>query len=235
MWMSRTSPDGEEGYPGTLEVEVGYSLEKEKALRIEYRARAVDADTVLNLTNHSYFNLDGVERARLSSIEQHSLRLHASRVALVDSHMIPTSVVAIEAGSPFDFFSKPKLIGKDISRDDHPIAAEQIKIAGGYDHSFRIDNAHGSTSLVLAAELRSEASGREMRVLTTQPYVHLYSGNFLTDECVGRGGSIYGFRSGLCLETQQLPDSPNRDNSTLLKKGDEFRSTTVYEFGITPK
>jgi aldose 1-epimerase len=214
--LTYTSPDGEEGYPGTLQVAVTYKLSTKDALSISYEA-TTDKPTVLNLTNHTYWNLAGS-----GDVLKHELRLNARQFTEVDAGLIPTGRYLPVAGTPLDF-TAAKPIGRDIA------GLKGEGLPGGYDHNFVIDGKPGE--LALAAEVRDPASGRKMRVLTTQPGVQLYTANHLKD-VGGRGGQIYGPYAGLCLETQHFPDSPNKPNfpSTVLRPGGKFRSITVYEF-----
>ncbi len=216
---SYTSPDGEEGYPGTLQVSVTYTITEGNQLRIEYQART-DKPTVLNLTNHAYWNLTGS-----GDVRAHVLRLHASRYTPVDAGLIPTGEIRPVKGTPLDF-TAAKPVGRDLA------ALQGEGQPGGYDHNFVIDSAKPG-ELSLAAEVRDPVSGRIMRVLTTEPGVQLYTANHLRD-LPGRGGVKYGPRAGLCLETQHFPDSPNHPEfpSTVLRPGETFRSTTVYEFSV---
>jgi aldose 1-epimerase len=214
--LSYTSPDGEEGYPGTLQVAVTYQLTAKDQLTISYEA-TTDRPTVLNLTNHTYWNLAGT-----GDVLGHELRLNAAHVTEVDAALIPTGRYLAVAGTPLDFMTA-KSVGRDLA------ALQGEGRPGGFDHNFVIDARPGI--LTLAAEVRDPASGRKMRVLTTQPGVQLYTANGLKD-VAGRGGQIYGPNAGLCLETQHFPDSPNKPNfpSTVLKPGENFRSQTVYQF-----
>ena len=219
--LSYLSRDGEEGYPGNLTVSVVYSLTAEPALRIDYEATC-DRPTPLNLTHHSYFNLRG-EGA--GNILNHELALRASHYTPLNSVQIPTGEIAAVAGTPFDFRT-PEEIGKRIS-DPHP----QLKNGSGFDHNFVLDAGSAATP-ALAATVHEPHSGRWMEVLTTEPGLQFYSGNFLDGTLVGKSGRSYLRHSGLCLETQHFPDSPNQPNfpNTILRPGQVFRSTTTYRF-----
>jgi aldose 1-epimerase len=216
------SKDGEEGYPGNLSVTVRYTLSG-GALKIEYSA-TTDKDTVLNLTNHSYFNLSGQGNG---TILAEQVKLNASRFTPVDSGLIPTGELKSVVGTPFDFL-KPHAVGERINADD-----EQLHLGhDGYDHNFVIDG--GGKGLTEAAEVYDPASGRVLEVLTTEPGVQFYTANFLDGSVKGKGGVAYPRNSALCLETQHYPDSPNHPDfpSTVLKPGSEFHSTTVYRFTV---
>ncbi len=215
-----TSPDGEEGFPGTLEVYVRYSIGDKNDLHIDYRA-TTDKTTVLNLTNHSYFNLEG---SGSPTALDHKLTLMAGNFTPVNANLIPTGAIATVAGTPFDF-RKPTAIGARINEKN-----QQLEYGKGYDHNFVL-NRNGGTGMMLAAKVEDAKSGRVMEVLTTQPGIQFYSGNFLDGKNVGIGGP-FRYRSALCLETQHFPDSPNHPEfpSTVLKAGQEFHSTTVYRF-----
>ena len=223
--LVHVSPDGDEGYPGTVQVEVVYAFTRDDALEVSYRAMT-DAPTPINLTQHSYFNLAG---AGAGDILGHELELAASRFTPVDAALIPTGELRRVAGTPFDF-STPERIGARIDVPD-----EQLRLAGGYDHNFVIDRA-ASSELVLAARLTHRESGRGVDVHTTQPAIQFYSGNFLDGSVRGKGGVPHRYRSGLALETQHFPDSPNHPAfpSTILRPGETFSSRTVYQFEVRP-
>ncbi|HVY06999.1 MAG TPA: aldose epimerase family protein [Burkholderiales bacterium] len=212
------SPDGEEGYPGNLDAEVRFSMARDGALRIDYRARS-DRPTPVNLTNHAFFNLGNG-----ADILGHELRLFSSRFTPVDDTLIPTGDLRKVAGTPFDF-REPERIGARIGADD-----TQLARAGGYDHNFVVDGRPGT--LRPAAEVYDRQSGRAMRVLTTQPGIQFYSGNFLDGSVTGRNGIAYTRRRALCLETQHFPDSPNQPHfpSTILAPGSTYRQATTFQF-----
>jgi aldose 1-epimerase len=222
--LTYTSPDGEEGYPGALQATVTYALLADaNELRIDYRA-TTDKETVVNLTNHSYFNLSGV---MTQQILDHQLLLKAQRFTPVDSTLIPTGELRAVAGTPFDF-TKATTIGARINQDD-----EQLKFGRGYDHNWVLDKPENADSQ-LGAQVYEPTTGRVLEVLTTEPGIQFYSGNFLDGTVRGKGGVLYGHRTGFCLETQHFPDSPNHANfpSTVLKPGQTYRSTTVLRFSI---
>jgi aldose 1-epimerase len=210
------SKDGDQGYPGTVTATVRYSL-KGGTLRIEYSA-TTDKPTVVNLTNHSYFNLSGSP-----DILGTELKLNASHYTPVDETLIPTGEIAPVAGTPFDF-RQATAIGKRINDN-----TEQLKRGKGYDHNWVLD---ASGKLALAAEAHDPASGRVLQVWTDQPGIQFYSGNFLDGTVKGKGGKTYGHRSGFCLETQHYPDSPNHPKfpTTELKPGQRYHTVTEFRF-----
>jgi aldose 1-epimerase len=222
--LAYTSPDGEMGYPGTLSVRARYRLSPDNELRIDYRA-TTDAPTHVNLTNHSYVNLAG-EAA--GSIEGHQLQLHAGHYVPTDATNIPTGEIAPVAGTPFDF-SAPHPVGERIDAAD-----EQLEYGLGYDHNFVLDPAPASRALRPAARVADPASGRALEVLTTEPGIQFYSGNQLDGTLAGPGGAAYGPRTGLALETQHFPDTPNQPGfpSTVLRPGQVYESATVYRFSV---
>jgi aldose 1-epimerase len=220
--FSRTSPDGEEGYPGNLAATVTYRLSDSNELTIEYHA-TTDKPTPVNLTQHTYFNLGG--HASGTRVVDHNIRINADRYTPVDQTLIPTGELASVTGTPFDL-RRPAFIGTGADA-----AHEQIKIAGGYDHNFVL-SARG-TGLAHAAWLHDSQSGRSLDVFTTEPGLQFYSGNNL-ETTAGKDGATYGRRAGLCLETQHFPDSPNRPNfpSTIVRPGTPYTSKTVWRFGV---
>lgn len=215
-----TSADGEEGFPGEVQVTVRYVLgTTDNTWRIDYRAEA-DRATVLNLSHHDYFNLAGG-----GAVRDHRLTIPASRFCPVDAGLIPLGLAPVDE-TPFDF-RVPAQIGARMDEPD-----EQLRVAGGYDHNWVLDRE--PAGLALAARLEHEPSGRVMEVLTTEPAVQFYSGNFLDGSLRGRSGESFRQGAGLCLETQHYPDSPNQPGfpSTVLRPGETFSSSTLHRFGV---
>jgi aldose 1-epimerase len=219
--LTYVSKDGEEGFPGTLTTTVRYTLTG-SAVRIEYSA-TTDKNTVLNLTNHSYFNLAGQGKG---DVLGHVVQIDASRMTPVDANLIPTGELKSVEGTPFDFRT-PHTIGERINADD-----AQLHLGKGYDHNFVLDHPQGQ--LTEAAEVYEPTTGRILQVLTTEPGVQLYTANFLDGSITGKEGRVYNRRFAFCLETQHFPDSPNHAGfpTTELKPGQRFHSVTVFQFSV---
>ncbi|HZQ90465.1 MAG TPA: aldose epimerase family protein [Terriglobales bacterium] len=216
--LEHTSPDGDQGFPGTLTAVVRYTLSG-GALKIEYGATTAKP-TVVNLSNHSYFNLSGGASA---DVLGHELTIHAARFTPVNATLIPTGELRPVAGTPFDF-RQARRVGERIDEKD-----SQIEAGRGYDHNFVLDSPG---KLRVVAELYEPGSGRVLTVSTTEPGVQFYTGNYLNGSAIGKGGRSYGRRAGLCLETQHFPDSPNHPDfpSTVLNPGERFHSVTIFAF-----
>jgi aldose 1-epimerase len=217
--LSYISQDGDQGFPGTLTTTVRYTLDG-NALRIEYSA-TTDKNTVLNLTNHSYFNLAGQAK---TDVLGHVVKINAAKITPVDATLIPTGELKSVEGTPFDFRT-PHAVGERIGAND-----EQLHFGLGYDENFVLD--HPAGQLAEAAEVYEPTTGRILKVLTTQPAVQFYTGNHLDGSITGKDGRVYKKRFAFCLETEHYPDSPNHPGfpSTELKPGQRFHSVTVYEF-----
>ena len=217
--LSYLAADMEEGYPGNLNIEVIYTLQSDNTLRIDYKA-TTDKATVLNLTNHSYFNLNGA-----ADVLEHEVILHADKFLPVDETVIPTGELRPVVGTPFDFTEKYK-IGERINDTSY----EQIVLGSGYDHCYVLTDT--SSDLRLAAEVFEPQTGRLMEVFTTEPGMQFYSANHLKGDIIGKGGITYGRRSAFCVETQHFPDSPNQSHfpTTVLRPDEVYQSTTSYKF-----
>ncbi|OGC02869.1 galactose mutarotase [candidate division KSB1 bacterium RBG_16_48_16] len=216
--LTYESPDGEENYPGDLKVTVNYILTDDNGLRIDYEA-TTDKRTVVNLTNHAYFNLRGD-----GDILDHVVMINADKFTPTDKGLIPTGELRDVEGTPFDF-RQPKAVGLRINNPD-----EQLVFAGGYDHNWVLNK--GGEKLTLAAEVYEPTTGRVMEVYTTEPGIQFYTGNFLNGSLTGKNGVVYNHRTGFCLETQHFPDSPNKPQfpSVVLSPGERYTQTTIYKF-----
>lgn len=219
--LTYLSKDGEEGYPGNLRAEVTYTLTDQNEWKITYQA-TTDKKTVVNLTQHTYFNLTG---DATKDILGHEVMLAADKFLPVDKGLIPTGELKPVAGTPFDF-TKPATIGSRIGDKD-----AQLETGKGYDHCFVLNGK--TDSLRLAASVYEPTTGRTVEVLTTEPGIQFYTGNFLDGTKIGKGGVPYAFRHGFCLETEHFPDSPNQSAfpSVVLEPGQTYKTTTVYKFG----
>jgi aldose 1-epimerase len=224
LQLQYLSKDGEEGYPGALSVSVIYTLSDQDEFIVDYSA-TTDKATVVNLTHHSYFNLESAEGDTLG----HVLTINADRFTPVDSGLIPTGEVRAVKGTPMDF-TRPKLVGADLPSKD-----PQLAIGHGYDHNWLLNRSRDGLSL--AARLMGPESGRVMEIFTTEPGIQFYGGGWLDGSIVGKGGKVYGPCHGLCLETQHYPNSPNQPGfpSTVLRPGETYRSRTVHRFFIAER
>jgi aldose 1-epimerase len=221
--LTYLSKDGEEGYPGNLNVTVIYTLTSDNSLKMEYSA-TTDKTTIINLTNHSYFNLS----ASKNNILEHEVTLNADKYLPVDEGLIPTGELRPVIGNVFDF-TKPTVIGKGVNE----VKDEQIKLGGGYDHAW-ILNKKEVNELSLAATVLEKNSGRKMEVMTTEPAIQFYTGNFLDGSLTGKRGVKYAKRFALCLETEHYPDSPNQSAfpSVVLSPNKKYSTTTIYKFSV---
>src|SRR5438093_3763684 len=223
--LAYTSPDGDQGFPGTLRARVTYTLTPADELIVDYLA-TTDKATPVNLSQHTYFNLAGEGNG---DILGHVLAINAARYTPVDATLIPTGDLVALAGTPFDFRT-PTAIGARIDKQD-----PQLQNGRGYDHNFVLDRSSPGGGLIVAARVVEPASGRTLQISTTEPGLQFYSGNFFDGTIRGKGGHVYPLRSGFCLETQHFPDSPNHATfpSTILRPGEEYRSRTVFAFGVS--
>lgn len=221
LLLTHTSPDGDEGYPGKVTAHVRYTLTSNNELIVEYHA-TTDAPTIINLTQHSYFNLAG---SKAADILGHELTIHADRYTPVNDGLIPTGELAAVQGTPFDFRT-PTTIGARITTSD-----TQLTYGKGYDHNYVLNRT--GDGLQLAASVYEPITGRTLEIRTTEPGIQFYSGNFLDGSFTGKGGRAYPHRAGFCLETQHYPDSPNQPTfpPVVLRPGQDYKSETVFTFG----
>lgn len=219
--FSHHSPDGEQGYPGNFDVTVTYTLTEDNAIKVSYWGKS-DQDTIANLTNHSYFNLEGHDSG---TILDHIVWIDADGITAVDEGLIPTGEIRPVEGTAFDF-RQPKTIGRDIEMDD-----DQLEKAGGYDHNYVLNPGEGIRKV---AELTAPISGRKMEVFTDCVGVQFYAGNFMENTWIGKDGKAYAKRTGLCMETQFFPDAIHHENfpSPILKAGEEYKTATIYKFTV---
>jgi aldose 1-epimerase len=227
LTLGLTSPNGDQGYPGTLTVTVTYTLDEKSDLKVDYRART-DQPTIINLTSHGLYNMAGEGSA--NDAMGNRLTIFADRFTPVDATLIPTGVLAPVAGTPFDFRT-PHLVKERVRDGSHP----QIVLGRGYDHNYALRGPAGT--LRLAARLEDPASGRRMDILSDQPGIQFYSGNFIDGTTVGKTGKVYRMGDGVALEPQHFPDSPNRPEfpSVRLDPGQEYRNVMVFRLGIAPR
>ena len=218
--LDYVSKDGEEGYPGTLKVTATYTLTNKNELKLVYRAKT-DKTTIVNLTHHSYFNLSG---QGTGDILDHLVTIHSDKFTPVNQHQIPTGKITSVKGTPFDF-RKPTAIGDRINEKN-----EQLMFTKGYDQNWVADKPAGHLGII--AKVEEPQSGRVMEVISTEPGVQFYTGNFLDGSITGKGGKVYGFRHGFCFEPQHFPDAPNHRNfpSTVLRPGETYKNTIMYRF-----
>lgn len=224
--LSLVSPDGDQGYPGNVTIIVTYSLNNDNELKIAYSA-ITDKATIINPTSHAYFNLHGTS---LNSTNSHILTLNADNYTPTDMGLIPTGEIAAVEGTPLDFRT-PTAIGDRVDAD-----FEALAFGKGYDHNWVLNKADSSKSVTLAAEVYEPATGVKMQVLTDQPALQFYSGNFMDGLDTGKNGDPHNFRTGIALEAQNYPDAPNHSNfpSSLLMPGEEYTQTTIYKFLVIP-
>ncbi len=222
--MKLVSPDGHGGFPGELTVVMTYSLSDDNAFKIEYEAET-DQPTIVNLTQHSFFNLNGHGEG---NVHNHELTLNADHYTPVNEVLIPTGEIAPVEGTPMDF-TTPHLVGERIDED-----FEQLKIAGGYDHNWVLNHDNYPSGEIKAAKVKVPENGRVMEVFTTQPGVQVYTGNFMDGKSKSKEGKTYGKRSAICLETQHFPDSPNQPEfpSVVLRPGEKYEHSCTYKFSV---